>query len=114
MPEESDGQRWLSLWVNARNPHNEWVLVPGPRDSRTPPTFAYDLQGPSGGIGGGLVALDSSTLFFAPQESKRWLFEFRVGDSLSAELFVVPAGKYLIRGGYARRWTAYDSLMVTR
>lgn len=113
MPRESDGQRWVSLWVTARNPLAQSVRVSMRGNTRALPTFGYDLQGPAGGIGADLVVLDSSTSFFAPRETKRWLFEFRVADSLSATLFVVPAGQYLMRGAYARRWTNYDTLTVT-
>ena len=75
LPRESDGQRWFELEVTVRNPRGRAVLVAAPRPE-TPPTFGYDLRGPSGGgsgaggISGGEVATDSSTLFFQPLEMK--------------------------------------------
>ncbi len=110
LPAESDGERWFTLWVTVRNPRDRAVVVVTPGDPVTPPTFGYDLRGPAGGISGGQVATDSSTLFFQPLETKRWLFEFRVASDLSEEH--VPPGDYLARGGYARRWGAYDTIAV--
>jgi hypothetical protein len=74
--------------------------VGAPGDRVTPHTFGYDLRGPSGGIGGGEIESDSSTLFFQPLETKKWLFEFRVSSDLS-EHHITP-GRYLVRGDYAR------------
>ena len=111
LPPESDGQRWLALEVTVRNPLERAVLVAAPSDSVTPPTFGYDLRGPSGGIEGGEVAADSSTLFFKPLETKKWLFEFRVTSDLSE--YHIPPGTYLVRGGYARRWSEYDTIAVS-
>ncbi len=119
LPRESDGQRWLTLMVTVRNPRERAVVVSAPGDSVTPPTFGYDLRGPvqswrpfrAGGIAGGEVATDSSTLFFQPFETKKWVFEFRVASDLSE--YHIPPGKYLIRGDYARRRTVYDTVAVS-
>ena len=111
-PREADGARYLTLLVTARNPHERAVLVAAPGNARTPPTFGYDLRGPAGGLSGGLVATDSSTLFFQPYESKGWLFEFRVGSGVEGSGFVLVPGTYLLRASYAWRSTAYDTLTV--
>jgi len=111
LPPESDGQRWLTLEVSVRNPRGRAVVVTAPPgDAVTPETFLYDLRGPAGGISGGEVATDSSTLFFLPSETKRWLFEFQVTSELTETH--IPPGTYLARGGYARRWSAYDTIAV--
>ena len=110
-PLESDGQRWLSLKVTVRNPRGRALVVAAPGDPTTPPTFGYDLRGPSGGISGGEIATDSSTLFFQAFETKKWLFEFRIPSGLSG--YNISPGNYLMRGGYARRWAAYDTIVVT-
>lgn len=112
LPPESDGQRWLTLEVTVGNPRERAVLVAAHGDAVTPPTFGYDLRGPSGGISGGEVATDSSTLFFQPFETKKWLFEFQVTSELTE--YHIPPGNYLARGGYARRWSAYDTIAVSR
>jgi hypothetical protein len=109
-PREADGARYLTALVTVRNPRGRAVLVAAPGNARTPPTFGYDLRGPAGGLSGGLVATDSSTLFFQPFETKGWLFEFRVGSERSG--FVLIPGAYRVSGGYARRWSAYDTVTV--
>lgn len=112
LPRESDGQRWLTLMVAVRNPRGHAVVVAAPGDSVTPPTFGYDLRRLSGGgISGGEVAIDSSTLFFQSFETKEWLFEFLVTSDLN-EYHISP-GKYLIRGDYARRSPVFDTIAVT-
>lgn len=111
LPAEADGQRWLTLMVTVRNPRDRGVVVAAPGDVVTPPTFGYDLRGPTGGIMGGDVATDSSTLVFAPFETKQRLFEFRVASELTPVR--VPPGVHLVRGSYARHFTAYDTIAVT-
>jgi hypothetical protein len=111
LPPESDGERWLTLEVTVRNPRSQAALVAAPGNPVTPTTFEFDLRGPLGGISAGEVATDSSTLFFKPLESKRLLFEFRVASQLSYDK--IPPGNYLVRGGYARRWSAYETIAVS-
>lgn len=106
LPAQPDGERWLTLWVIVRNPRDRAVVVAAPGDPVAPPTFGYDLRGPAGGISGGEVATDSSTLFFQPLETKRYLFEFKVASDLSEHC--VPPGDYLVLGSYARRRSAYE------
>lgn len=113
-PREADGARYLTLLVTARNPRDHAVVVGSPLDPRPmPATFGYDLRGPAGGVSGGLVATDSSMLFFQPFETKGWLFEFRVGSELARSGFVLVPGTYLVGADYARRRTAYDTVVVT-
>jgi hypothetical protein len=108
---ESDGQRWLALEVVVRNPGDRAVVVAGPGDRVTPPTFGYDLRGLSGGIAGGEIATDSSTLYFRPLETKGWLFEFRVAQDLSEHH--IPPGNYIVRGSYARHGPTGTTIAVS-
>jgi hypothetical protein len=111
-PREADGTRWLTLLVTVRNPRGGAVLVTSPRDPRPmPATFGFHLWGPAGGLSGGLVATDSSALFFHPFEMKGWLFEFRVGSERSG--YVFAPGAYRVSGGYGRRWAPYDTIAVS-
>jgi hypothetical protein len=64
-----------------------------------------------GGISVSDIATDSSTLFFRPYETKARLFEFRVASELSR--LRLPPGTHLLRAAYARRWTAYDTIVVS-
>lgn len=109
LPREADGQRWLVLHISVYNPSARPVLVKGPRPV-TPPTFGYDLEGPNGGIMGGEVSTDSSTLFFLPLETKQWLFDFRVASDLDG--YHVPPATYHVRGGYAQSWARYETVTV--
>jgi hypothetical protein len=111
---EADGGQWLVQWVSVHNAHQRAVLAAAPGDPRTPETFTYQLWGPFGAIQGGLVALDSSTLFFEPGETKRWLFEFRSGPQLSqyANPITLPPGPYGVRGAYGRNWSVLDSVTL--
>jgi len=111
MPRESDGERWLTLWVMATNPHDKAVLVAPPTSARTPATFGYYLIGPQGIFSGGEVATDSSMLFFAPQEAKRWLFEFRVDTQVTE--YTITQGQYAIAGYYAHHFSTFDTLEVS-
>lgn len=112
-PPEADGQRWLALEVSVRNPVGRAAIVaaPAPGDSLTRYAFGVSLRGSSGGISGFQKAADSSTFFFEPFETKRWLYEFKVASDLS-EFHVIP-GSYFYRGGYAWHWTAFDTITVT-
>ncbi len=69
------------------------------------------VYGPDGvGTYGGEVATDSSMIVFAPFETKRWLFEFRVGSQFTRN--EVTPGKYRVRGEYAHQPAAYDTVTV--
>jgi hypothetical protein len=111
LPREADGQRWVALEVTVRNPRGRAVLVAAPGDPATPPTFGFKLAGPFGGISAGEVATDSSTLFFEPFETKRWLFEFLVTSDLTRH-HITP-GDYAIGGSYARRSGGFDTIVVS-
>jgi hypothetical protein len=111
LPQEADGQRWFALEVNVQNAGARAVLVAAPGDRATPHTFGYDLRGPSGGIGGGEIESDSSTLFFEPFETKKWLFEFLVSSDLS-ENHITP-GAYLVRVDYARQGSAGTTIAIS-
>ncbi|MCY7378198.1 MAG: hypothetical protein LH467_02525 [Gemmatimonadaceae bacterium] len=111
LPPESDGQRWVTLLVTVRNSRDRAMVVKAPGDPAAPPTFAFDIRGPTGGISVADVARDSSTLFFRPHETKSRLFEFRVSSELTR--YHVPTGQLLVRGAYARRWAAWDTVLVS-
>lgn len=111
LPPESDGQRFLGLHVGVSNPTSQAVLISVTGNPGTPPTFGYDLRGPSGGISASDAAVDSSMLFFQPFETKTWLYEFRITSELT-EHRITP-GFYFVRGGYARRWSPFDTILVS-
>jgi hypothetical protein len=111
LPREADGQRWFALEIGVRNRRTRAVLVAAPGDRVTPPTYGYDLRGPSGGISGGEIAGDSSTLFFQPDETKKWLFEFLVSRDLTENH--ITSGNYLVRGDYGWHRSADTTLTIS-
>jgi hypothetical protein len=116
LPREADGGRWLTVLVTVLNPRGNAVLVAAPGNAVTPPTFGYLLRGPTGGYQGGEVANDSSVLFFGPFETKRWLFEFKVGSATAMGfngLDSLGPGTYQVRSGYGWHWSLPDTVDVT-
>jgi hypothetical protein len=57
------------------------------------------------------VPPDSSVRFFQPVETKGRLFEFGVGSEIGG--FILAPGPYHVRGSYARRSAAYDTVTVS-
>lgn len=116
LPRETDGERWLSALVTVRNSRGRAALVAAPGDAVTPRSFGYLLRGPSGGYQGGVVATDSSVLFFEPFETKRWLFEFRVGTATALGFVGIDSigpGTYQVQGDYATRWSVPATVEVS-
>lgn len=113
-PPDADNERWLTEWVSVHNAGARARLVTAPGDVRRPHTFAYQVWGSFGAIQGGIVAFDSSALFFAPFETKRWLFEFRLAPRLSQYTtpVLLPPGAYKIRGSYGRNWSPTDTITL--
>jgi hypothetical protein len=111
LPRESDGQRWVTLLVTVRNPRGVAILVPAPSETSTQREFGFDVRGPVGGRSEEDIADDSSRMYFRPYETKTRLYEFRVASELTSS-HIVP-GLNLMRGGFARRWTAYDTVDVS-
>ncbi|MEO6528813.1 MAG: hypothetical protein ABIP93_19505 [Gemmatimonadaceae bacterium] len=107
---ETDGQRWLRLQLTVRNPRGRAVLITAPGDAVSSGAFAAEVRGPTGNITRTDNSGDSSAMFFRPYEAKTRLFEFRVASELTS--YRVPSGTHLVRGGYARRWAAYDTVIV--
>ena len=112
-PRESDGQRWLSLWIVASNERARAVIVTDPYRPRLSAIYGFDLRGRGGGQSDGMIASDSSTMFFRPFETKRWLYEFRVADQPDIAHFHVAPGPYIARGSYGGHWSAVDTVTIS-
>lgn len=113
LPRESDGQRWLSLWIVASNERARAVVVTDPYRPKLSAIYGFDLRGPRGGQSEGMVATDSSTMFFQAFETKRWLYEFRVADRPDIANFYVAPGLYTARANYGVHWSAIDTVSVS-
>lgn len=119
LPRELDGQRWFELEVTVRNSRGRSALVATPDEWVIPRTFIYDLRGPLGGFQVEENAPDSSTLFFQPFETKKRLFEFQVKSepfdrqTSGSREYHLSDGTYMVRGGYGRQWSLYDTIAVS-
>lgn len=108
-PRLGDQEGFFSIAVTARNPSNEAVFIEaGP--SGLPPTFAFHLSGESGGFGGG-GANNIEQYLFAPGETKRQVYDFRIGPR-DVTGWAFPAGAYLMRGAYGNVWSPYRTLTL--
>lgn len=101
----------FSVMVLTRNSAAHPVIVDSPRGKSTyPRTFGFDLRDPRiGSVMGDTYAVDSSSLFFAPGETKRYLFDFVMGDAMPNP----PPGAYLVRGALGTHWTDYVSFTLS-
>jgi hypothetical protein len=112
LPREADGSHWLAVQVSAQNPMSQAVLVAAPRDWVIPRSFAFDIRPKAqAGLSIEQPADDSSRIYFAPRETKRWLYEFRVTSFLDGSH--VPSGLIRLRTAFARHWTPVDSVLVS-
>lgn len=73
-------------------------------------SFQYDVRGPTGGTVGAQVALDPSTITFAPGEVKRQFFDFAIGNNLPARR--LPPGAYSVVGAYGSHRSSATAVTV--
>jgi len=118
-PNSAHDGGFFSMTVLVRNRTNHWATVPNyfsyvfsGVDSSS--TFDFDVRGPAGGIIGGEVRMDPSEWIFAPDETKKQVFDFSIGNnSVAYQLppYRLPPGNYIARGGYSE-WMSSDSTFV--
>jgi hypothetical protein len=72
-------------------------------------TFSFLVSG-TAGMTAGLIALDPAERVFAPGETKRLVFDFRVGDDAFSQQ--LPAGSYAVRGAYSDFWSSDSSFVI--
>jgi hypothetical protein len=109
VPRLNEEQGFFSIAVTARNPSNEAVFIEeGPNGF--PPTFSLQLSWPDGGFGGG-GASNIEQYLFAPGETKRQVYDFRIGPR-DVTGWAFPAGEYVVRGGYGNVWTPVRTLTL--
>jgi hypothetical protein len=93
---------FFTITVLVRNRSAHWATVTplsSSTDTTSSFTFAVINTSTGGGMTGGEIALDPSERIFAPGETKKHVFDFRIGDdAFSRQL---QAGSCLVRGGYS-------------
>jgi hypothetical protein len=105
LPREQDGQRWVALEVTAQNLKDRAILaIPiGARFS-----WGVDVGGQ---FSTSWSASDSSMLFFAPRQTRRWYYELRVAaDSTS---HTIQPGRQVIFGAFGQHWTTPIEIIVS-
>ncbi|MEP6618582.1 MAG: hypothetical protein ABJE47_04690 [bacterium] len=96
----------FTVTVAARNKAQYPVVVAIPHRSDAHATsFAFDLRGPTGGWSSGAFVFDPSGQAFAAGETKRYLFDFVMGNDMA--LRRPPPGLYSVRGAYGQHWSQY-------
>jgi hypothetical protein len=95
-----------TMIVTARNPRADPVVVtlPGTTLGEADTSFEYRVDSPIGALGGGVRARDEGVTRFAPGETKRHVFDFRVvRPDGSGDL---PTGTHRFHGAYGGHWSA--------
>lgn len=112
VPRLAVDEGFFTVTVTARNPSaHAVVVVLAPRTGNSlGSTFSYDVRGPIGGRSGGDLAFDVEALMFSAGETKRHVYDFRVGYGPERGSF--PPGDYMIRGGYDHVWTEPRSVTL--
>lgn len=106
----NDGLFWAT--VSVTNPRSVPVrAVLSARGVGSQP-FSFYLQSDSGGVSGGIKLFDSSLVEFRPGETKRHVFDFRVGTVDSGATAIAP-GVFTLGGGFAGHW-AVQTLQINR
>jgi hypothetical protein len=97
---------FFQLTVFLTNPTSQTIraLLPPPR---TMYSYSYDIRGPSGGISGGEIVLDSGLVIFGPSQTKRQVWDFKVGDKWP---FTLP-GTYRFGAAWGDHWV-YQSFQI--
>jgi hypothetical protein len=85
----------FTVTVYAHNTSSHWVTVTPRAPAAANETFAVELSGANGSTGKHEIAIDPSQRIFAPNETKRQVFDMVIGD--------YPFGNQLLPGDYVAR-----------
>ena len=102
---------FFTITVIARNRSAHWATVqPVFFVTDTTRTFSYDVQGAGSDINDSKFAIDPSQRIFAPGESKRMVFDFRIGDDAFSQQ--LQLGNYSVRGSFSDFASNYVTFVV--
>ncbi|HEX9083909.1 MAG TPA: hypothetical protein VF836_04145 [Gemmatimonadaceae bacterium] len=102
---------FFSITVTAHNRSTHWATVtPASPTTDTASTVSYDAVSPAQERTGGAIASDPSERIFAPGETKKHVFDFRIGDDPFLEQ--LQPGNYTIRGGFSDYWSSTGSFVI--
>lgn len=100
----------FSLTVSARNKSAHWVTVSPPAGVDAQRTFSFDVNSANSALADDRRAIDPSQKIFAPNETKRQVFDLVIGDYPFTNQLI--PGDYTGRGGFAGWWTADNSFVI--
>jgi hypothetical protein len=102
---------FFTITVTAHNRSAHWATVtPSSSATDTTQTFSFDVSSPVGGRSGAESAFDPSERIFAPGETKKQVFDFRIGDDPFGHQ--LQPGNYTVRGGFSDYWSSYSSFVI--
>jgi hypothetical protein len=101
----------FSITVTAHNPSTHWATAaPLASDFDATRTFSFDVVGQTGGQSRNEMAMDPSQRIFAPGETKKFVFDFVIGDDAFANQ--LSPGNYAVRGAFSDHWSGYSSFVI--
>jgi hypothetical protein len=111
-PSRAVDDGFFALIVSVRNPKTNpvVVLLPPAPIGGGPRTFSFDLAGQSSVLSGNEFALDPSVSVFAAGETKRHVFDFRIGNDLASRN--LPPGTYTVRAGYGGNVASHEPVTL--
>ena len=100
-PSRAVDEGFFAVIVSVRNPATGPVVVKLPPQpiGDGPTTFRFDVLGQSTVLSGNEFALDPSVTTFTAGETKRHVFDFRIGNDVASRS--LPPGMYTLRAGYS-------------
>ena len=107
-PRLSAEEGFFSITVTAQNPSTDAVVLDVAGGN---PIFSLEFFGPAGDFLQNQYAVDIERLRFAPGETKRQVYDFRIGPR-DASGWAYPPGEYVMRGAYGNAWTASRALTL--
>ena len=94
----------FSVTVMTRNLTSHWITVTPPSGVDLLQTFAIDVHGTNGATGRDQNSVDPSERIFAPNQTKRRVFDLVIGDYPFGNQLL--PGDYVARGSFAGWWSA--------
>ena len=110
-PSRAIDEGQFSITVITRNLTSHWVTVAPASGVDALQTFSVDANGANGATRLDELSNDQSQRIFAPNETKKQVFDFAIGDSPFGNQ--LPPGFYLARGAFAGWWNANYPLQFT-
>jgi hypothetical protein len=109
-PDPANGG-FFTITVMAHNRSAHWATVaPSLSSTDTLDTFSLDVNGANGALSRSQTYFDPSQRIFAPGETKKTVFDFRIGDGVFVQQ--LPAGDYTVRGGFSDYWSSETAFVI--